>query len=611
MILTTTQESLKYILLPILFFSLNGYSYANCSILDRDLIVRTHTHIMNQKLSSPDDPNKLQTINISPEYVLGGRFETPCTLPQGVQKLIQQKIHGFQTQTNRKWFYFAGSIQVSTNQEDDLFVEVTVYLSDQISSPLIIDTRLDVKKNNPEILKERVNSFLVRNKVSNYQAAVDLSNIQQLMDQGLFIHPSIRAMYPISNSEANVPYPPVTLGIGDSNEDIDEKKEKSLWEQIFGEEKTTAVEINPPSTPSKNNNTELVKGAYIPNPYHLMKIFYGTNRKMRIDNKKILGIIERDSEYYNGVDAEVLNLGVADVSIPRSHRRGTVERPSIWSLDFKSDADRHVTLHGIQAMESNDFYKQVKSHKIMKDNSALIFIHGFNVPFNSALHSAAVLSYDMQFPGVTMAYSWPSDGKLKEYISDQTDSESAATYLIKFLEGINANAQFDRIHIVAHSMGNRLLTRAMEQLRFKNLERLANQQEVEDIKFENLVMVAPDVDIGLFENRFSRILPIFANRVSLYGSSEDVALIKASENLSGKPRLGSMNPIVVYPNIDTVDATGTGTSFFKFNLDHSYYLNQKFIKDICGLVIEGFEPKNRNSLQPAILANQDRYWVLY
>ena len=47
----------------------------------------------------------------------------------------------------------------------------------------------------------------------------------------------------------------------------------------------------------------------------------------------------------------------------------------------------------------------------------MVFIHGFNVPFEDAIYRTAQLAHDLDFDGAPILYSWPSRGTMLGYVA--------------------------------------------------------------------------------------------------------------------------------------------------------------------------------------------------
>jgi esterase/lipase superfamily enzyme len=84
--------------------------------------------------------------------------------------------------------------------------------------------------------------------------------------------------------------------------------------------------------------------------------------------------------------------------------------------------------------------------------------------------------------------------------------------------------------------------------------------------FREVVMAAPDIDAGIFEQAVGAISGT-AHHITLYASKNDEAL-KISKRFAQYPRAGDASDgIIVLPGIDSIDASIVDTSF----LGHSYY----------------------------------------
>src|SRR5581483_4228092 len=99
-----------------------------------------------------------------------------------------------------------------------------------------------------------------------------------------------------------------------------------------------------------------------------------------------------------------------------------------------------------------------------ENRQALVFIHGYNVTFNDAVRRTAQIAYDLAFDVTPILYSWPSQGKLHGYPADENTIEWTVPQLTVFLTELAQAAGATTIHLVAHSMGNRALVKALERL---------------------------------------------------------------------------------------------------------------------------------------------------
>lgn len=315
----------------------------------------------------------------------------------------------------------------------------------------------------------------------------------------------------------------------------------------------------------------------------LVKVFFATDR--------IPSGGKGPSNYFGtkwNREGDHLITGVVTVSIPPVHKPGAVERPfKWWIFERKEDAKKHFVLTELKVSKGDDFYSLLRSENDARspdDRSAFVFIHGFNVTFDDAAYRTAQLASDLDFRGVPILYSWPSQGKLLAYDGDQETVEWSSPHLQGFLERVARESGAMRIHLVAHSMGNRLLTSA--------LVGIGRQPDIQPM-FENVIMAAPDVNAYTFSDQIWPGIQKAAKRFTLYASSADRALM-ASKEAKGPhdfDRLGEAGPkLVVISGLDTVDASGIDTTL----LGHSYIDSCKpVMNDLQLLIAKGFAPLQR------------------
>lgn len=294
-----------------------------------------------------------------------------------------------------------------------------------------------------------------------------------------------------------------------------------------------------------------------------------------------------------------LEVGTCEVSIPEEHEVGVVERPSILRLEFNEDPTRHVVLLDIERKPDDKFFAELKSDISQSaDRQAFVFIHGYNVTFEGAALRTAQLKYDLKFDGPAIFYSWPSQGGLLKYAVDENNVVWTVAHLEEFITDIVKKTGTKQIHLIAHSMGNRVLTSA--------LQRLSQKLKPQELPmFNEVVLTAPDIDAEIFRRDIAPAIVKTAKRVTLYASSNDGALA-ASKKLHGYPRAGeSGENVVVVPGIDTIDVSGIDTSL----LGHTYYGdNDTVITDIVQLLRESKPPNLRDRLREA-MQNGRKYWV--
>jgi esterase/lipase superfamily enzyme len=259
-----------------------------------------------------------------------------------------------------------------------------------------------------------------------------------------------------------------------------------------------------------------------------------------------------------------LHVGVSEVTLPPNHRPGELERPSLLKLEWSEDDRKHVSLQRVDVMAPNAFFDDVKAKG---RESALVFIHGFNVRFDDALRRTAQLTADLEYQGIPILYSWPSSGKTLAYTRDESNVGWTVPHLETFLMDLRERAKLKHIHVVAHSMGNRALLGV--------IERLGMRGSTESRLLSRVIMAAPDVDALEFQNRYSRLLQRVVTATTIYGSKNDRAL-QLSESIHGHNRLGLVSEeFGSIENIDMIDTSPLDLSL----LGHSYYGDSPLVMD--------------------------------
>jgi esterase/lipase superfamily enzyme len=296
---------------------------------------------------------------------------------------------------------------------------------------------------------------------------------------------------------------------------------------------------------------------------------------------------------YFGSKRGTMQYGLCSVSIPRRHTRGELESPVWWKFEFKEDPAKHVVLLGRTTLEQSAFFERLRS--TASEGDLLVFVHGFNVTFEDAVRRTAQMAHDLRFPGVPVTYSWPSRGAAKplDYTADEATVEWTEPHLKQFLKDLRARAGSGRIHLIAHSMGNRALTKVLRSI----------AAESPPVVFNQVILAAPDIDAEVFEHDIAPAMLKAAQRVTLYASSDDEALA-VSKTVHGYPRAGQSGAqLTLVRGVDTIDASGIDTSL----LGHSYFANQ-LVEDIFALLRNGLPPDERR-LDPREKQGL-RYWAL-
>ncbi len=303
-------------------------------------------------------------------------------------------------------------------------------------------------------------------------------------------------------------------------------------------------------------------------------VMYGTNRA-KTGKKK-------PNDFF-GKELSDLSYGLCKVSIPIIHKMGEIERPDWYKFEFKEDPRKHVMIQNLKVMNKKDFNSFMKySFSEMGKKDILIFVHGFSNQFDESVRRAGQIAYDLDFPGIAMTYSWPSQGSFSpgNYEQDEIFSKKSIPYLKKFLLDVIKNAPNQKINIIAHSMGNRVLVNAIADIQNQSSKNVFNQ----------VILAAPDVNAKIFKEEILPKMKGKAKKITLYASSDDKALM-ASRLIHNQSRLGESGEyLTVVDGIDTIDSSGIDPS----TMGHSYFSSTKtLLDDMKNLMLKDVEPSSR------------------
>ncbi|MCA9063843.1 MAG: alpha/beta fold hydrolase [Planctomycetaceae bacterium] len=271
---------------------------------------------------------------------------------------------------------------------------------------------------------------------------------------------------------------------------------------------------------------------------------------------------------------------LSSVFLPGDRQRGAlrlapehVDGAEVWPEETLS---RSAFLHQVQSKLTEAGTQDV-----------LVFVHGFNVSLSAATARAAQMAEDMPFHGVIIPFSWPSAGKADGYADDELVAERYFWNLAELLADLHTSLpEGTRLHLLAHSMGNRVALRALGALAGKqhpvsealvlNRDKLKtkfpgwsswDESQLSTPPLSTLILAAPDVAPGEFKWRTEGILYL-AQSTILYTSDSDVALEGSSRVHGNEPRAGDTRADLQIDGIRILRVSGVN---HLDPLGHSYY----------------------------------------
>lgn len=266
--------------------------------------------------------------------------------------------------------------------------------------------------------------------------------------------------------------------------------------------------------------------------------------------------IDPETGTFGNQRSEVERFARYDVSVPPEREPGQIAFPG---TSQKSDPEKHFLITKAVHYPSTREFRSDLAQRMRAlpadERDAVIFVHGFNNTFADGLFRMAQLAHDIETPGLTMHYSWPSAANPLGYVADRDSSMFARDGLETLLqEAAAAGAQ--RIIIVAHSMGAALTMETLRQIALSDdpvKERLAG-----------IILISPDIDVDLFRSQAQAFTELPQPFV-IFGSSRDTAL-GISARLTGQPeRLGNLQDI---SRIADLEVTYLDTTSFNKGAGH-------------------------------------------
>ena len=329
-----------------------------------------------------------------------------------------------------------------------------------------------------------------------------------------------------------------------------------------------------------------------------LNIYYATNRALDQSEIRI---------NYTGDLANNLSFGIMQVRVPDNHHEGNVETDSNL-IHVKLDRDYmkdNFVIRGITTYERIEFIKQLRDDK---RDTVLIFVHGYNSSFEGGAFRLAQIVWDGQlWNSIPILFSWPSKHNPAMYIADDRAAEVSVEYFIQLLRLLQNDVGIKNVHIIAHSMGNRIVLdaigKAVDTLRSRPLgEVVFAAADVDQQKFLQVINAARNISRGM----------------TLYASAADAALwwsgIAASYDRAGT--VTKDGPVVV-EGVESIDMTNANREgwverVLKWDLlglnTHNTFVSPVIV-DIARLVMKSEHPPDmRTSSMRGVPEGAPRYW---
>lgn len=289
-----------------------------------------------------------------------------------------------------------------------------------------------------------------------------------------------------------------------------------------------------------------------------------------------------------GDERDTLHAGHCDISSTPIK----ILKPLAAKVPFYIPEDI-VKLEAITELSVEDLWQGME--KTSNRERPILYTHGFYMDFERSCKRASMLQQSLGLAGRFMLFSWPSDGAILNYTRDEADLYWSVDPLQATLADMISRFGAGNIDIAAHSLGTRGVLLA--------LMRMANTENANKPLVNQVVLIAPDIDAGIFAQYLSQILPL-ARNITIYVSDNDQPLALSGQ-VHGYPRLGeSGKHLSDLEGVEIIDISDVPVRYPSGHVYHLYH--NMVIDDLSRLLNEGKKASQRGNLKQS----GENYWRL-
>jgi esterase/lipase superfamily enzyme len=340
-----------------------------------------------------------------------------------------------------------------------------------------------------------------------------------------------------------------------------------------------------------------------------------TNRQVRVGNggKGYLRVNEKECIRTDGQEEAMDNLRYGQVSFDSKRAKKLADFDLKLYPDLTDDQMERLALEeklpqGAVAPSLQVFEALRTAGMGARKNTAhvLVYVHGFNSDLEGALTTLADLHRQYVEPanspiGQIVMFTWPSRGSLTRYRDDARDAQKSGYAMARAFRSMSAFFKQlildakrkgedpgdafcpQKIHLLCHSMGNRVFEGMMTELRANGIR--------PNSVFGEILLMAADVDDDCMEREKAMSEAILlAERLHVYYHNGDQALGISERTKNAYNRLGRWGARRTNPLPDSVyqadvSAITDETGIREKVAHHWYYLNSpSVVKDVMAVV---------------------------
>jgi len=330
--------------------------------------------------------------------------------------------------------------------------------------------------------------------------------------------------------------------------------------------------------------------------YRVVDIFYATSRE---GSKPKLA---KETAY-----------GTLNIRIDPRVRIGTMLPDQLKSKGI-------LELRDTNKLEPDAFIKRLSAAiQASPHKSLLVLIFGYKDGFEATAMKAAYFAYLLDVDTPVLLFDWPGDQPVSigGYMKAQSLASASGPYLAEVLAKVIREAKPEKVWIEASSLGCQVACDA-----FGELYKYPDFVDI-DTEIDHVILAAPDVGSDEFRGKFKDELMALSNKLTVYVSSDDNALLM-SGFINGEKKLGRVKLRVKDPEqleearallylkslaperLTVIDVTPINNASFK----HGYYLECPGYYDDFYMRIFDTEPRINRHLYLLKTAEGADYWVM-
>lgn len=214
-----------------------------------------------------------------------------------------------------------------------------------------------------------------------------------------------------------------------------------------------------------------------------------------------------------------------------------------------------------------------------------IYVHGYYISFEKGCRRAALFQDNASITDRFLWFSWPSDGSLAYYTHDEADLYWSVPDLAGAIIELERRFGAGVVDVAGHSLGARGVVLALYEVATRAPE----------TRLDEVVLLAGDMDFGIFQRMLPRIRPI-ADNITVYLAEGDRPLA-ISAQLHGYPRLGEAgNDVATLEGVEVIDVSDLPADSPTGHLYHIY--SSAVGDDLDQLLNDGLHAAERRNLVP-------------